>query len=133
MFFRLMNAPDTYLRCMNSNPMGLRGIDCVIWIMWLYSFLTILATPASCRKHDRLREANVKIQAKMWQFAVDKVGFLGHLVTSEWVKRGPRKNKNIIRNYLRPTNIKEMWYFIGLISYYRRHIPSFAIAYPLNK
>ena len=59
--------------------------------------------------------------------------YLGHIVTSEGVKLDPWK-VSAIRNYSRPTNVKEIRSFIGLASYYRRHVSNFtAIALSLIK
>ena len=70
---------------------------------------------------------------KFNQFAIDKVEYLGHVVTSEGVKPDSSKIK-AIRQYPRSKNVKEIWSFVGLASNYHRHVPNFAdIALPLTK
>ena len=53
------------------------------------------------RVFDRLSGANFKIQPDKCQFAIDKVEYLGHIVTSEGVKPDASKVK-AIREYPQP-------------------------------
>ena len=80
-----------------------------------------------------MRGANLKIQPDKCQFAIDRVEYLGHVVISEGVKPDAAKVKAIIE-YPQSKNVKEILSFVGLASYYRRHVPKFAeIAFPLTK
>ena len=80
------------------------------------------------RVFDRLRSANFKIQLEKCQFAVSQVEYLGHIVISEGVRPDPSKSA-AIANYPRPRTVREVRAFIGLASYYRRHVPNFAEKY----
>ena len=43
------------------------------------------------------------------------------------------RNLNAVKNFLPPTNLKQLQQFLGLTSYYRHFIPDYAeIAYPLH-
>ena len=81
---------------------------------------------------DRLRNAGLKLSPKKCELFQRSVAYLGHIVTTEGVKVDPTKIE-AIRNWPVPTNVTELRGFIGLCSYYRKFIRSFAkIARPLH-
>ena len=91
-----MNAPATYQRCMYSILLGLRGIDCLCYLDDLIIFSPDVETHLEkLRVFDRLRGANFRIQPDKCQFAIDKVEYLGHVVTSEGIKPDLSKVKAI--------------------------------------
>ena len=49
---------------------------------------------------------------------MEKVHFLGHATSKEGVSVDPAKVEVVV-NWLRPTNITEVWSFLGMVSYYR--------------
>ena len=62
-----------------------------------------------------------------------EVEFLGHLITPEGLKTTSRL-VSAVQNFQRPTNAKQTRQFLGLCSFYRRFIASFAkIAKPLHQ
>ena len=129
MCFGLMNAPATYQRCMDSILMGLRGVYCLCYIDDLLIFSKDIASHAMKlqKVFDRLKDTNFKIQANKCQFAVDTVEYLCHIVTSEGIKPDPSKVVAI-------QTVRDIRSFVGLASYYRRHVSKFAaIAQPLTK
>ena len=73
----------------------------------------------------RLKEFNLKIKPKKSHFFQAEVGFLGHVLSKKGVSPNPEKI-NKIRNWPIPTSSKEVHSFIGLASYYRRFMPTFA-------
>ena len=85
MCFGLMNAPSTYQRCMDSISLGFRGVDCLCYLNDQILFSPDVGTHAEKlqRMFDRLRGANFKIQPDECQYQIDKVEYLGHIVTSE--------------------------------------------------
>ena len=64
---------------------------------------------------DRLRGANFKIQPDKCQFAIDKVEYLGHVVTSEGVKPDVSTVRSI-QEYPQSKSVEEVRSFVGLAS-----------------
>lgn len=80
----------------------------------------------------RLRKAGLRLKAKKCLFIRKEVPYLGYVVTNEGIKPDTAKTDKI-RNYPVPANVNEVRQFLGLASYYRRFVPSFAkIASPLH-
>ena len=79
-----------------------------------------------------LNNANLKVQIEKSEFLHDKIEFLGYIITSEGIKPNYKKIEAISR-YPKPSNIKELRGFLGMMGYYRRFIKDFArIAKPLT-
>src|SRR5579883_2845975 len=82
---------------------------------------------------ERLRNAELKLKAKKYQFFKKELTFLGYIVGEDGVK--PNSGKVIaIKAYPVPTNLTELRQFLGLASYYQKFIEGFGkIAAPLNQ
>ena len=82
---------------------------------------------------QRLKEANLKLNPKKCNLFCKKVSFLGHQVSEEGISTDPEKIQTI-KEWPQPRNVKEVRQFVGLASYYRKFIRSFAtICKPLHK
>jgi len=80
----------------------------------------------------RLAEAGLKLKASKCQLFQRRVTFLGHVVSEHGVEPDPEKIETV-RTWPRPRSLTETRAFVGLASYYRNHIKSFAdIARPLH-
>ncbi|GJP63019.1 hypothetical protein CLOP_g20071 [Closterium sp. NIES-67] len=65
------------------------------------------------------------------EFALEKVQFLGHLVSAQGVHVDPKKIE-AVRTWKTPENVKELQQFLGFANYYNRFVPQYAkIAAPL--
>ena len=81
----------------------------------------------------RLIDANLKLQPTKCRFALPKVGYLGHQISSQGISPDPEKVETV-KYFPVPKNKKELQSYLGLINYYRRFISGFShIAGPLNK
>ncbi|CAI5480477.1 unnamed protein product [Closterium sp. Yama58-4] len=65
-------------------------------------------------------------------FALKKVQFLGHMVSTESIYVDPRKIE-AVKKWKVPENVKELQQFLGFANYYNRFVPQYAkIAAPLT-
>jgi hypothetical protein len=119
----LFNAPATYQRAMNHALAGLLWKFLAVYIddVFVYS-----RTPEEHRQHlaeaiARLRDSGILLNPKMCRFGLDRVEYLGHIVSAEGVSPDPRKVERI-RDFPAPETRKQLQVFLGLSGYYRRFI-----------
>ena len=131
--FGLCNAPATFQRLVNRALTGLKWTACLVYLD------DILVYGRDLSEHNmRLRlvlkalgEAGLTLNLKKCLFAADSVKYLGHLVTAEGLSPNPEKVQDIV-NFPIPKTISQLRGFLGLASFYRRFVPSFAnISRPL--
>ena len=70
---------------------------------------------------DRLGQAGLKLKAKKSQLFQEEIPFLGHIVSAAGIGADPAKCQQV-RNWPVPRDLHEVRSFVGLCSYYRRHI-----------
>jgi hypothetical protein len=64
---------------------------------------------------------------------MDRVQFLGHVLTPEGVLVDPNKVQDVL-SWKSPTSVHQIHLFLGLAGYCRRFIPDFSkIAHPITK
>ena len=82
---------------------------------------------------SRLKGAGLRIHARKCAWAVDRIKFLGHI----WSKDGLSVDESkieIIKNYARPKDARQVKAYLGLVGYYRKFCPNFAqLSAPLRK
>ena len=64
------------------------------------------------------------MQIDKCDFGVEKVEYLGHILTSEGVKSDPKKITNV-KDYPEPKTVSDVRGFLGLVGYHCRFIPNF--------
>ena len=80
---------------------------------------------------DRLGEAGLKLKAKKCQLFQEEIPYLGHIVSAAGIGVDPAKCQQV-RDWPVPRDLHEVRSFVGLCSYYRRHIQGFTeLAAPL--
>lgn len=133
--FGLTNAPASFQRMINALLTGLKGINlqvfiddvCIATTTWK-EHLELLQKLFSVVSKSRL-----KIKGNKCIFGARRVTFLGHEISSEGIKQEPSKLK-AIREMPPPTDATGVKRVLGLLSYYRKFVPKFAlIAEPLTR
>lgn len=82
---------------------------------------------------DRLSAARLKLHPKKCSFALQKVLYLGHYLSAQGMEVD-RSKVEIVEQYPRPKNQKELRSFIGFVGFYRRFVRKFChLANPLHQ
>jgi len=99
--FGLNNAPATYQRYIDVILMGLKGIDCLVYLDNIICFSATMKEHAEklCAIFERLDQANFKIQPEKCVFATDTVEYLGHICTPFGIRPDPKKLR-LLKNIL---------------------------------
>lgn len=125
--FGLTNAPASFQNWMNQ-VFKLLLRKCVIIF-----FDSILVYSKSLAEHYEhlhsvfsiMRQNHMYAKSSNCIFAIDKIEYLGHFISSKGVETDPRKVE-AVQNWPTPTTVKELKSFLGLAGYYRRFIRSHA-------
>ncbi|KAJ4718964.1 Retrotransposon protein, putative, Ty3-gypsy subclass [Melia azedarach] len=133
--FGLTNAPAAFMDLMNRvfHPYLDRFVIVFIDDILVYS-------PSREEHAEHLRVVlqtlkNKQLYAKFskCQFWLDRVAFLGHVISANGIYVDPQKIEAVV-NWERPTSVTEVRSFLGLAGYYRRFVEGFSkIAGPLTK
>jgi cleavage and polyadenylation specificity factor subunit 1 len=114
MAFGLAGAPGIFSRVMDTVLMGLRDIECLVYLDILIFSATI---PEHARRmrlvFERIREANFKLGIAKCVFAAHRVSYLGHILCEDGVS--PDHSKvTAIWNFPRPKTVRDVRAFLGL-------------------
>ncbi|CAF4441806.1 unnamed protein product, partial [Rotaria magnacalcarata] len=131
--FGLTNAPATFQRLMDLVLGGLK------WSCALVYLDDIIVYSTSFDDHlyhlelvlQQIQQSGLTLKIDKCHFCKTQLKYLGHIVSKEGIRPDPDK-LNAVREYPVPTKLKAVRTFLGLSSYYRRFIKSYAtIAEPL--
>lgn len=131
----LVNSASVWQRTADVVLAGLLGKSCYVYLD------DIIIYSGSFEDHirdieeilNRLKAAGLKLKPSKCQFLKSEVKYLGHIVSAEGVRPDPAKIE-CVREFPRPTDKTTVRQFLGLLTYYRRHIDRFAeIARPLTQ
>ncbi|UYV79687.1 hypothetical protein LAZ67_18000272, partial [Cordylochernes scorpioides] len=132
--FGLCNAPATFERMIDNVLRGLKWDMCLCYLDDIVVYgstfkehLTRLYKVLRC-----IQQAGLCLNYKKCHFASRQITILGHVVNEFGTQPDPEKVKAIV-HFPNPRNISETRSFLGLSSYYRRFIKSYANkSRPLN-
>ncbi|KAJ9691528.1 hypothetical protein PVL29_013644 [Vitis rotundifolia] len=133
--FGLTNAPRTFMRLMNHALRKFIGKFVVVY------FDDILVYSKNLDEHINhlhfvlavLRKEKLYANLKKCSFCMDKVMFLGYVVSAKGIKVDKEKVK-AIKEWPTPNSITEVRSFHGLASFYRRFVKDFStLASPLTE
>ena len=126
--FGLCNAPATFQRLMENVLHSLIGKSCLVYLD------DVLVLGRTLEEHtenleavlSRIRAAGLKLKPSKCNLARKEVEYLGYCVSAKGVATDPKK-VTAIKAFPVPLDVKSLRSFLGLLSYYRRFIPSFSI------
>ena len=98
-------------------------------IVFIDDILVYSGSPEEHAEHLRivlqiLREHQLYAKSSKCQFWLDKVAFLGHVISVEGVSVDPKKIEAVV-NWKPPKNVSEVRSFLGLTGYYRKFVEGF--------
>ena len=133
--FGLTNAPTAFMDLMNRvfQPYLDRFV-----IVFIDDILVYSSSSEEHSEHLRivlqtLRERQLYAKLSKCQFWLDRVAFLGHVISADGVSVDPHKIEAVV-NWKPPKNVSEVKSFLGLAGYYRKFFEGFSkIAAPLTK
>ncbi|GJP69722.1 hypothetical protein CLOP_g722 [Closterium sp. NIES-67] len=132
--FGLTNAPATFQAEMNHILRPLLDECVVVYLddILIYSRDMKQHVEHLRRVFEILRRERFYVKLSKREFALEKVQFLGHMVSAQGVHVDPKKIE-AVRTWKTPKNVKELQQFLGFANYYNRFVPQYAkIAAPLT-
>ena len=133
--FGLTNAPAVFMDLMNR--VFHAYLDKFV-IVFIDDILIYSRSAAEHEDHLRivletLRREKLYAKFSKCEFWLDRVSFLGHVVSASGITMDPAKVEAITK-WPRPTTVAEVRSFLGLAGYYRRFVEGFSsLALPLTK
>src|SRR5215208_8506904 len=126
--FGLCNAPDTFQRFMDRAFRKQVDVICLIYMDDIIIFSPDLASHV---KHIEavmtvMRDNNIYANPEKCSLLKKEIKFLGHKVSAEGIEISPDKTK-VLRELASPKNPKELMSVMGLLSWFRKFIPNFAV------
>ena len=133
--FRLTNDPAVFMDLMHR---VLQEYLNEFVIVFIDDILVYSRSKKEHMEHLRttlqiLKENQLYAKFKKCEFWLEKVSFLGHVVSKDSISVDPTKVEAVSK-WSRPTNVTEVRSFLGLAGYYRRFVEGFSkIAIPLTQ
>jgi hypothetical protein len=126
--FGLTNTPTYFMILMNK--VFIEELDWFV-VVFIDDILVYSRSAEEHEQHLRVVLGKLRIHQLYAKFWLQKVSFLGHILTVEGVAVDPEKVA-AVSEWKQPTSISEIQSFLGLAGYYQRFIEGFStIARPM--
>ena len=121
--FGLCNAPATFQAFLNDVLRECLDTVVVIYLddILIYSQDKETHTADVRRVLKLLSDAQLQVNLEKCEFGVDKVEFLGYIISPEGISMDPAKVA-VITSWAAPTCVREIQVFLGFANFYRRFI-----------
>jgi Reverse transcriptase (RNA-dependent DNA polymerase)/RNase H-like domain found in reverse transcriptase/Integrase zinc binding domain/Chromo (CHRromatin Organisation MOdifier) domain/Integrase core domain len=132
--FGLTNAPATFQSYINEALKGLLDVICVAYMDDILIFSRNREEHAGHVRLvlERLRLYNLYIKLSKCDFSVEKVEFLGFIVSVAGVSMDPRRIQAIME-WPVPTSYRDIQVFLGFVNFYRGFIKEYsAVVVPIT-
>jgi hypothetical protein len=121
--FGLTNSPSVFMDLMTR---VFHEYSDSFVVVFIDDILVYLADRVEHEEHlgivmEKMREKKLFAKLKKYEFWLEEVSFLGHVVNKNGLAVDPAKVKAVVE-WERPTNVREICSFLGLAGYYRRFI-----------
>ncbi|KAJ8385356.1 hypothetical protein AAFF_G00189770 [Aldrovandia affinis] len=119
--FRLCNTPVTFERLMERVLSQVPKRHCIVYLDDLLVHTSDFeGAPCHLRKvFAAIHQAGLRLNPKKCQLFRRETAFLGHVVSAGGVATDPAKIA-AVHDWPPPTNVSNLWSFLGLASYYHR-------------
>jgi hypothetical protein len=134
MSFGLTNAPAYFMNLINN--VFMEYLDRFV-VVFIDDILIYSKSESDHEEHlrlvlQKLRDNQLYAKYSKYEFWIDEVSFLGHIISNGGISVNPAKVKEIVV-WSMPTTVTEIQSFLGLAGYYRRFIEGFSkIAKPMT-
>ena len=134
--FGLKTAVAFFQRLMSEEVLkGLIGVICQCYIDDIVVYAETLVE-LHAREYEvltRLDMHDLRVNEKKCMCAVQKLKFLGYVISSEGVELDPEKKQGLV-DLVAPTNVGKLRSFLGLANYFSDFIPRYSqVAAPLTR
>jgi len=128
MFFGMCNSPATFQVMMDSilGDMKKKGY-CIVYMdnIMIYADILEKLHKATLEPFDIINKNDLFFKAEKCVFTQTKVPFLGMIIKHNKISMDPAKVKGIA-DWPIPTNVKELWAFLGFGNFYQKFITQYA-------
>ncbi len=131
--FGLTDAPATFQRLIEVVLLGMTWRGCLAYLDDICLHHSNLEDHyrATEELFDRIEAAGLTFKATKCQVLQKELKYLGHIISAEGVRIDPKQTE-AVRNFPRPTSVKEVQSFLGLTNYYRKFIIGYShVARPM--
>jgi hypothetical protein len=123
----LTNAPAYFMNLMNK--VFMEELDRFV-VVFIDDILIYSETAEEHEEHlrivlERLRQQKLYAKFNKCEFWMEKVAFLGHVLSAEGMAVDPSKVESVTK-WEQPLNVTDIRSFLGMAGYYRRFIENFS-------